>query len=245
MNPTGLNCIDSTLWFAEDVYPGQTGWLWCYHEWSWCNWIYHGWFWFSKSFWRKSVQQTLFNTSCLASHNRTLRDSIIIFAAINHYIATASCTLILPVKAKEGNRAHLHESQMTEKQNVTDEDLGLLTKRTHSSLAAIKYKWFMSCVTKFPHMRITHIITAKALVAIQGIYGININFSESRVTCRFQYHLHSLYCMLPYLAGFGPNCHTKSVTMYFEKLYNFERKHPEMYTTYLEHGDTVRRSDRL
>ena len=51
--------------------------------------------------------------------------------------------------------------------------------------------------------------------------------------------------MLPYLAGFGPNCLTKSVTMYFEKLYNFERKHPEMYTTYLEHGDTVRRSDRL
>ena len=25
------------------------------------------------------------------------------------------------LKAKEGNRAHLHESQMTEKQNVTDE----------------------------------------------------------------------------------------------------------------------------
>ena len=33
--------------------------------------------------------------------------------------------------------------------------------------------------------------------------------------------------------------------MYFEKLYNFERKHPEMYTTYLGHGDIVRRSDRL
>ena len=33
--------------------------------------------------------------------------------------------------------------------------------------------------------------------------------------------------------------------MYFEKLYKFERKYPEMYTTYLEHGDTVRRSDRL
>ena len=86
---------------------------------------------------------------------------------------------------------------------------------------------------------------SKALVAIQGIYGININFPENRVTCRFQYHLHSFYCMLPYLAGFGPNCYTKFVTMYFEKLYNFERKHPEMYTTYLEHGDTVRRSDRL
>ena len=209
MTPTGLNCIYSTLWFAEDVYPGQTGWLSCYHEWSWCDWIYHGWFWFSKSFWEKSMQQTLFNTSCLASHNRTLRASIIIFAAINHYIATASCTLSLPVKAKEGNRAHSHESQMTEKQNVTDEDLGLLTKRTHFSLAAIKYKWFMSRMTKFPHMRITHIITAKLWLQFNEFMAlilIYIYIPENRVTCRFQYHLHSLYCMLPYLAGFGPNC---------------------------------------
>ena len=72
---------------------------------------------------------------------------------------------------------------------------------------------------------------SKASVAIQAIYGININFPESGVACRFQYHLHSLHCMLPYLAAFGPNCYTKSVTLYFEKLYNFERKHPEMYTT--------------
>ena len=86
---------------------------------------------------------------------------------------------------------------------------------------------------------------SKALVAIQGIYGININLPESGVTCRFQYHLHSLHCILPYLAAFGSNCYIKSVTLYFEKLYNFEPKHPEMYTTYLGHGDTVRRSDRL
>ena len=69
INPTGLNCIYSTLWFTEDVYPGHIGWLSYHHEWSWCHWIYHGWFWFSKSFWGKSVRQTLFNTSCLANHN--------------------------------------------------------------------------------------------------------------------------------------------------------------------------------
>ena len=34
MNPTSLNCIYSTLWFAEDIYPGQTGWLSYHHEWS-------------------------------------------------------------------------------------------------------------------------------------------------------------------------------------------------------------------
>ena len=34
MNPTGLNCIYSTLWFTEDVYPGQTGWFSYHHEWS-------------------------------------------------------------------------------------------------------------------------------------------------------------------------------------------------------------------
>ena len=112
MNPTGLNCIYSTLWFTGDIYPGQTGWLSCHHEWSWCHWIYHGWFWFSKSSWGKSVWQTLFNTSSLASHNRTLRASNLIFAAINQFTATASCTLILPLKAKEGN-SHIWESRIS------------------------------------------------------------------------------------------------------------------------------------
>ena len=60
--------------------------------------------------------------------------------------------------------------------------------RTHPSLAAIKYKWFMSCMTKFPHMRITHIITAKLWLQFKELIGININFSESRVSFRFQYH---------------------------------------------------------
>ena len=117
--------------------------------------------------------------------------------------------------------------------------------RTHPSLAAINCKWFMSCMTKFPHMRIRHIITAKPWLQFKELIGININFSGSRESCRFQYHLHSLHYMLPYLAAFGPNCYTKSVTLYLENLYTFERKHPEMYTTFLEHGDTVRRSDRL
>ena len=124
MNPTGLNCIYSTMWLTEDVYPGQTGWLSYHHEWSWCHWIYHGWFWFLKSFWGKSVRQTLCNTSCLASKNCTRRASILIFAANNHFTATASCTLIL--KAKQRNPAHLQESQMTEN-HVADKDLGLLT----------------------------------------------------------------------------------------------------------------------
>ena len=128
MNPTGLNCIYSTLWFTVDVYPGQTGWLSRHHEWSWCHWIYHGWFWFSKSFWGKSVRQRLFNTSCLASRNSTLRASNLIFADINHFIATVSCTLSRPLKAKQRNPAHLHESQITENHNVTDEDLGLFTQ---------------------------------------------------------------------------------------------------------------------
>ena len=107
---------------------GQTGWLSYHHEWSWCHWIYHGWFWFSMRFWEKSVWQTLFNKSCLASHNRTLRPSILIFAAINLFTPTASCTFILPLKAKQRNHPHLHESQMTENHNVTDEVLGLLTQ---------------------------------------------------------------------------------------------------------------------
>ena len=94
-------------------------------------------------------------------------------------------------------------------------------------------------------MRIMHITTTKLRLQFKKLIGININFLESRVTCRFQYHLHSLHCMLPYLAAFGPNCYSKSVTLYFEKLYNSEWKQPEMYTTSLEHGDTVRRSDRL
>ena len=34
MNPTGLNWIYSTLWFTEDIYPGQTEWLSYHHEWS-------------------------------------------------------------------------------------------------------------------------------------------------------------------------------------------------------------------
>ena len=100
-------------------------------------------------------------------------------------------------------------------------------------------------MTKFPHMTITHIITAKLRLQFKKLIGININFLESRVTCRFQYHLHSLHCMLPYLATFGPNWYTQSVTLYLERLYNSEWKQPEMYTTSLEQGNTVRRSDRL
>ena len=190
MNLTSLNCIYPTLWFTEDVYPDQTSWLSYHHEWSWCHLIYHDWFWFSKSFWEKSVRQTLFNTSCLASHNRALRAIILIFAAINHFTATASCTLILPLKAKQRNPAYLHEIQMTENQNVTDEDLGLLTQamslfwwpfnRTHSSLEATKYKWFMSCMANFQDMRITHIITAKLRLPFKELIGIIINFLESR-----------------------------------------------------------------
>ena len=57
------------------------------------------------------------------------------------------------------------------------------------------------------------------------------NFPQSRVTCGFQVHLHSLQCMLPYFAASGTNCYTKSVNLNLEKIYSFERKHPEMYTS--------------
>ena len=91
-------------------------------------------------------------------------------------------------------------------------------------------------------MRITHIITAKFQLQFKELIGININFLESRVTCRFLYHLHSPHCMLPHLAAFGPNSYTKSVTLYFEKLYNFERKHVHHIPWTWWHSD---RSDRL
>ena len=94
-------------------------------------------------------------------------------------------------------------------------------------------------------MRITYIITAKLPLQFQELIGINIDFLENRVTCRFQYHLHSLHCMVPCLAAFCTDCYTKYVTLLPEKLYNFEGKHPEIYTTFLEHGHTVRRSDCL
>ena len=205
MNLAGLNCIYSRLWFTEYVYPGPTVWFSYHHEWSWCHWIYHGWFWFPKSFWGKSVRQTLFNTS--------LQPSITSLPQLPAPPTWCKAKKCCSFAWKPDDWKSQPDWWTFGAVNPGNVPLRWPFNRAHSFLAAIKYEWFISCMTKLPHMRITHIITAKLRLQFKELIGININFLESRVTCRFQYHLHSLHCMLPYLAAFSPNCYTKSVTL--------------------------------
>ena len=87
--------------------------------------------------------------------------------------------------------------------------------------------------------------TAKLWLQFKELILIILTFLKAEQLGDFQLHLHSLRCLLPYLAAAGHNRYTKSVTLYLKKMYNLEETHPELYTTYLEHGHTVRRSNRL
>ena len=121
------------------------------------------------------------------------------------------------LRQRRGNLHICMKARWPKNHNVTDENLGLFTQA-------------MSLFDDLSTRRIP---------------PLQLSNTSDSWAAWFQYHLHSFHCMLPYLAAFGPNFYTKSVTLHLETLYNFEGKHPEMYTTYLEHGHTVRRSDRL
>ena len=192
------------------------------------------------------------------SYDRALRASILTFAAINHLTAAAAFNVTPPLKSKEGNPDHLSESrsQMTTNHSATDDDLELLTQASslfddlssgrlsplQLSNATVIHKLYDKISTYEKSLTSR---TANLWLQFKELILIILTFLKAERLGDFQLHLHSLRCMLPYLAVAGHNRYTKSVTLYLEKMHSLEETHPELYTTYLEHGHTVRRSDRL
>ena len=190
------------------------------------------------------------------SYDRALRASILTFAAINHLTAAAAFNVTPPLKSKKGNPDHLSESrsQMTANRSATDEDLELLTQASSlfEYLSTGRISPLQQSNTTVIHKLYDKISTyeksltsrtAKLWLQFKELILIILTFLKAERLGDFQLQLHSLRCMLPYLATAGHNLHTKSVTLYLEKMHSLEETHPELYTTYLEHGHTVRRSD--
>ena len=116
--------------------------------------------------------------------------------------------MILPLKAKDGNPAHLLENQMIENHDVTDEDLGLLTQEMSlfgdfQQDASLPYSYHAPLPCSYQiqvihelHGKIptyeNHAYHSRPRLQFKELIGININFLESRMTCKIQYHLHAL-----------------------------------------------------
>ena len=85
-----------------------------------------------------------------------------------------------------------------------------------------------------------------AVLWIQYMHMVDIprTFIRAERTGNWKLHLQAVHDMLPYFAAAGHNPYAKSAYLYLQSMYDLQKEHPEVYTSFQDGLHVVRRSDR-
>jgi len=85
-----------------------------------------------------------------------------------------------------------------------------------------------------------------AVLLIQYMHMVDIlrTFIRAERTGNWKLHLQAVHDMLPYFAAAGHNPYAKSAYLYLQLMYDLQKEHPDVYTSFQDGLHVVRRCDR-